>query len=150
MLFCSPGSSESLLEQSHKVIKTLTPWARLSAGDVRRSPSPSNAPSVPLIKEITYVKSGGRSIGFTICGGRSKNADDGLIVNKRDGGHQRGDIGLLVKKIRPGGLAAQDSRLRIGDELLEVNGRSLEGCTHTEAASIIKVLCVCSNGEYCM
>ncbi|MCG8622301.1 MAG: PDZ domain-containing protein [Proteobacteria bacterium] len=36
-------------------------------------------------------------------------------------------------------MAAQDGRLRRGDEILYVNGKSLKDCTHKKAAGIIRV-----------
>lgn len=100
-----------------EVIHTITPWARTT-------PHKTPPPPEPDIKTIVYVKTEGKSLGFSICGGK---------------GSQRGDIGILVRNIDPDGLAAQDGRLRRGDEILDVNGKSLQGCTHKKAASIIRV-----------
>ena len=88
---------------------------------IRDRPPP---PPEPEVKVIVYVKTEGKSLGFSICGGKDS---------------KRGDLGILVRNIDPDGLAAQDGRLRRGDELLDVNGKSLQGCTHKKAASIIRV-----------
>lgn len=117
------GTSESpLIETSErlKVLETVTQWGRLSSPPVR-SPSPKPEQET---KTIVYVKSEGKNLGFTICGGK---------------GSMRGDVGIYVRSIYPEGIAAEDGRLRVGDELLEVNGKPLVGCTHKKAASIIRV-----------
>ncbi len=41
--------------------------------------------------------------------------------------------------LKEGNIVEQDRRLRIGDELIEVNGKSVKECSHRTAASIIKV-----------
>lgn len=50
----------------------------------------------------------------------------------------------------PGGVAAQDGRLKVGQRILEVNGQSLVGASHVTAVRIMKdvqeelVLVVCN------
>lgn len=102
-----------------QMIRTVTPWGRANKLLPQATPPPE-----PVIKTIVYVKTAGRSLGFSICGGR---------------GSRRGDIGIMVRFIDPSGLAAQDGRLKKGDEVLEVNSKPLLGCTHKEAAKIIRV-----------
>ncbi len=97
--------------------KTITTWRQ-------DSESSKSALSEPPIKTIVYIKTGGTSLGFSLCGGR---------------GSRGGDMGILVRNIDPNGLAGQDGRLKKGDEILEVNSQHLKGCTHKEAASIIRV-----------
>lgn len=115
------GPSEGpLIKESDnlEVVEMVTQWGRLSSSNIRPEPPE------PKLKSIVYVKSEGKTLGFTICGGK---------------GSKCGDIGIYVRSIQAGGIAAKDGRLRVGDELLEVNGKSLAGCTHKKAASIIKV-----------
>ena len=114
----SVGEEKSPLHQSHQVVRTITEWGRFSTLNVR-SPPPD-----PEIKTVVLVKNDGKSLGFTVCGGI---------------GTHYGDVGIFVKTVAPGGLAAQDGRLREGDELLELNEQSFANCTHEQAASIIKV-----------
>ena len=47
-----------------------------------------------------------------------------------------------MRTIRPTGLADREGSLREGDEVMEVNGTSLGGCTHKESANIIRVCVV--------
>lgn len=49
-----------------------------------------------------------------------------------------GHIGYLVAHVVPGGLAEKEGTLRIGDELLNVNGRRLRDLTMSEAKEALK------------
>ncbi|GBP33412.1 PDZ domain-containing protein 2 [Eumeta japonica] len=49
-----------------------------------------------------------------------------------------GHIGYLVAHVVPGGLAEQEGTLRIGDELLNVNGRRLRDLTMSEAKEALR------------
>ncbi|KAH0629219.1 hypothetical protein JD844_011131, partial [Phrynosoma platyrhinos] len=49
------------------------------------------------------------------------------------------DYGIFVKRILPGGMAAKDSRLLIGDLILEVNGQNLVGLTNERAVDILRM-----------
>lgn len=100
-----------------EVVRTVTDWARTTA---HKAPPPPE----PEVKTIVYVKKEGKSLGFSICGGK---------------GSRQGDLGILVRNIDSEGLAAQDGRLRRGDEIIDVNGKSLVDCTHKKAAGIIRV-----------
>ena len=111
----SPMESSDQFE----VVRTVTSWAR-TAPNHKTTPPPKR----PEIDTIIYVKTEGKSLGFSICGGK---------------GSRQGDLGILVRNIDPEGLAAQDGRLRRGDEILDVNGKSLKDCTHKKAAGIIRV-----------
>ncbi|XP_042303165.1 syntaxin-binding protein 4 isoform X2 [Sceloporus undulatus] len=48
------------------------------------------------------------------------------------------DYGIFIKRILPGGMAATDSRLLIGDLILEVNGQNLVGVTNERAVDILR------------
>ena len=95
----------------------LTQWGRLSSSNIETNLEPAK-------KNIVLMKFEGKALGFSLCGGK---------------GSKRGDLGIYVRSIQEKGLAAEDGRLKEGDELIEINGRSLEGFTHKKAASIIKV-----------
>uniref|UniRef100_A0A182YDU2 PDZ domain-containing protein n=1 Tax=Anopheles stephensi TaxID=30069 RepID=A0A182YDU2_ANOST len=73
---------------------------------------------------VTFEKGPGKkSLGFTIVGGRDS---------------PRGALGIFIKSILPTGQAAEDGRLRAGDEVLAVNGQVCHDLTHLEAVKMFK------------
>ncbi|XP_072367052.1 inaD-like protein isoform X3 [Scyliorhinus torazame] len=71
---------------------------------------------------ITLEK-GADGLGFSIVGGH---------------GSPHGDLPIYVKTVFAKGAATDDSRLKRGDQILAVNGESLEGVTHEQAVAILK------------
>ena len=49
-----------------------------------------------------------------------------------------GSIRHVIKSIRNGGPSDNNQVLRVGDELLEVNGKPLLGVTHEEAIRLVQ------------
>ncbi|XP_055061375.2 multiple PDZ domain protein isoform X2 [Misgurnus anguillicaudatus] len=78
--------------------------------------------SFPQFQTITLER-GSAGLGFSIVGGF---------------GSSHGDLPIYVKNVFPKGAAVDDGRLRRGDQLLAVNGQSLEGVTHAEAVEILR------------
>ncbi|XP_039585571.1 multiple PDZ domain protein isoform X8 [Passer montanus] len=76
----------------------------------------------PQYKTINLDR-GPDGLGFSIVGGY---------------GSPHGDLPIYVKTVFAKGAAAEDGRLKRGDQIIAVNGQSLEGVTHEEAVAILK------------
>ncbi|XP_025930240.1 inaD-like protein isoform X4 [Apteryx rowi] len=83
---------------------------------------PSEDPEAPQPKIITLEK-GSDGLGFSIVGGY---------------GSPHGDLPIYVKTIFAKGAAADDGRLKRGDQILAVNGEALDGVTHEQAVAVLK------------
>ncbi|KAF2361077.1 PDZ domain [Trinorchestia longiramus] len=67
------------------------------------------------------LQRGPRGFGFSIRGGREFQ-----------------NMPLFVLRIAEGGPADHDSKLKIGDQLIEINGQSTKGMAHADAIELIK------------
>ncbi|KAK3795857.1 hypothetical protein RRG08_026009, partial [Elysia crispata] len=76
----------------------------------------------PQYKTITLHR-GPEGLGFSIVGGH---------------GSPHGDLPIYVKTVFGKGAAADEGTLARGDQILSVNGKSLDGFTHEEAVNILK------------
>ncbi|XP_068447281.1 inaD-like protein isoform X2 [Clinocottus analis] len=76
----------------------------------------------PQPRSISLEK-GSEGLGFSIVGGF---------------GSPHGDLPIYVKTVFSKGAAAVDGRLKRGDQILLVNGESLQGATHEQAVAILK------------
>uniref|UniRef100_A0A8D8TPF5 PDZ domain-containing protein 2 n=1 Tax=Cacopsylla melanoneura TaxID=428564 RepID=A0A8D8TPF5_9HEMI len=73
---------------------------------------------------VTFQKGPGhKSLGFSIVGGRDS---------------PKGNLGIFVKTIFQTGQAAENEKLREGDEIIAINGTPLENKTHAEAIAMFK------------
>ena len=122
-----PATSTQMIEldefSSPKPLATIasqpiTQWGRLSTSKLQQ-PSTEQA-----VRTIVFVKAKGKPLGFSLCGGR---------------GSKIGDIGIYVTTIQPNGEAAQDGRLKVGDEIVTINEEPMETYTHKVAGKKIKV-----------
>ncbi|XP_045403835.1 inaD-like protein isoform X3 [Lemur catta] len=102
-----------------------TQLENMSTGYHLGSPTAEHQPEdteTPPPKIITLEK-GSEGLGFSIVGGY---------------GSPHGDLPIYVKTIFAKGAAADDGRLKRGDQILAANGETLEGVTHEQAVAILK------------
>ncbi|XP_013410608.1 afadin isoform X2 [Lingula anatina] len=82
---------------------------------------PPGLPKDPEIINVTFQKVGG-SMGLSIVAAK---------------GEGQKDRGIYVKSVVTGGAAALNGQLQAGDQLLEVDGKSLVGLTQEKAAELM-------------
>ncbi|UYV65093.1 inaD [Cordylochernes scorpioides] len=81
-----------------------------------------NVFSPGVYKTIVLSRGAETGLGFSIVGGR---------------GSPHGDLPIFVKAVFEHGAAAEEGTLRRGDQLVAVNGQSLENLTHAEVAAML-------------
>ncbi|CAF3478133.1 unnamed protein product [Rotaria sp. Silwood1] len=72
------------------------------------------------------IEKGPDGLGISVLG-MGVGADSGLEK-----------LGIFVKSLNPQGVIAQDGRIQIGDQIIEVDDHSLVGVTHTYATNVLK------------
>lgn len=98
--------------------------APIVESDAVKPPTNHVAPPEDEIETIVLHK-GDSGLGFSISGG----VDNHHIVD---------DPGVFVTKILPGLPAEMDGRLKMDDQILSVNGNSMEGVSHGQAVQALK------------
>ncbi|KAI3369153.1 hypothetical protein L3Q82_026113 [Scortum barcoo] len=99
-------------------VESLSSSSNLTANIDRHTAEPEG----PRPRSISLEK-GSEGLGFSIVGGF---------------GSPHGDLPIYVKTVFSKGAAAVDGRLKRGDQILTVNGESLQGATHEQAVAILK------------
>eukprot|EP00043_Microstomoeca_roanoka_P005535 m.56385 g.56385 ORF g.56385 m.56385 type:complete len:898 (-) comp13011_c0_seq1:187-2880(-) len=69
-----------------------------------------------LVVDLQRVNGG---LGFTIAGGK-------------DTPHVAGNDGIFITKIIPGGAAHEDGRLAVGDKIISIGGKQIDGWRHDD------------------
>lgn len=102
-------------DSSRPLLKSPTGGLSVTLPSIAFSREYSSAVTILLSKKRT-------SLGISISGGKGSKTQPEV----------------RVEKIFPGGAASDDGRLKSGDEILSVDGESLQDVTHAEAVDIIR------------
>ena len=86
----------------------------------------SPEPRAEAYVETIVLDKGGGGLGLSIAGGV-------------DNPHIDGHPGIFITKILPDTVAEQDGRLRLGDQIISVNGIPLETVVHIKAVETLKL-----------
>lgn len=117
-------SSRTKSEQNHTVIQE-----DKETNDLIATTNFCTLPRRPRSTVCTFLTvilekgPGKKSLGFTIVGGRDS---------------PKGALGIFVKTILATGQAAEDGRLKAGDEILAVNGQVCHDISHADAVYLFK------------
>ncbi|XP_059500561.1 multiple PDZ domain protein isoform X2 [Stegostoma tigrinum] len=111
------GDVSVMINQQQEHTTTTLPVSGLTASSILHDDL-----GPPQYKTITLDR-GADGLGFSIVGGY---------------GSPHGDLPIYVKTVFVKGAAAEDGHLKRGDQIIAVNGQSLEGVTHEEAVGILK------------
>ena len=72
---------------------------------------------------VTLQRSSKESLGFSIVGGANS---------------ARGNSPVFIRSIAPKSIAAEDGRLRSGDEILKINGLNVSNMSQNHVVQVIK------------
>lgn len=76
-------------------------------------------------------------------GSNNSSSGSNSSASKHDG-----DLGIFVKSVLNGGAASRDGRLKMNDQLLNVNGISLLGQSNAEAMETLRKAMLQTGGKY--
>jgi len=122
-------------QTSHIPRYTAPPSSAAAAADPNASGSISSKrfKMLRLKKDPPTVSSGG--------GAQENGAGElGIVISKKRN-PQKGTSGYIIAHIEPAGLIERDGRFKIGDEIVNVNGKSLRGISMEEATYILRSSC---------
>ncbi|KAK2835075.1 hypothetical protein Q5P01_015559 [Channa striata] len=93
-----------------------------SAGDITSS-SASSTGADANIRTVEITRGVTDSLGVSIAGGK---------------GSPLGDIPIFIAMIQANGVAAKTHRLKVGDRIVNINGQSVDGLSHSDVVTILK------------
>merc|ERR1719318_1460992 len=129
-----PAKPKSRVSFANEVTEVLT-WGPMEYDRKNRDVDPASAAvEWELEKNVARLETlqvelerGSEGLGLAIMGLGAGRAELGLEK-----------LGIFIKSVTPGGVAAKDGRVKEGDQIIEVNGQSLVGVTQTHAATVLR------------
>ncbi|XP_059358944.1 membrane-associated guanylate kinase, WW and PDZ domain-containing protein 1 isoform X5 [Carassius carassius] len=119
-------SNASLLTNAEKIATITTTHTPQSNTEPSRNNKPKAALPQPAAfsQEAEYysvdLERGSKGFGFSLRGGKEYNMD------------------LYVLRLAEDGAAVKNGKMRVGDEILEINGESTKNMNHSRAIELIK------------
>lgn len=89
-------------------------------------------------------------LGVSVKGktGSNNNNNSSSSGSNSSASKHDGDLGIFVKSVLNGGAASRDGRLKMNDQLLNVNGISLLGQSNAEAMETLRKAMLQTGGKY--
>jgi len=101
--------------------------------EARAASTSSSSAGISMAVPVIAVSSEATSVTILLS---KKRTSLGISISGGKGSKTQPEV--RVEKIFPGGAAADDGRLKSGDQILSVDGESLQDVTHAEAVDIIR------------
>ncbi|KAK5923890.1 hypothetical protein CgunFtcFv8_000818 [Champsocephalus gunnari] len=123
------SSNASLLTNAEKIATITTTHTPQQTAESRNNSKSKGAPLPPPIQTQTAqdaefysvdLERDGKGFGFSLRGGREYSMD------------------LYVLRLAEDGAAVRNGKMRVGDEILEINGESTKNMKHSRAIELIK------------
>ncbi|XP_024860277.1 membrane-associated guanylate kinase, WW and PDZ domain-containing protein 1-like isoform X12 [Kryptolebias marmoratus] len=121
------SSNASLLTNAEKIATittTHTPHSTETRNNSKSKGAPPPPPSQTQTQEAEFysvdLERDSKGFGFSLRGGREYNMD------------------LYVLRLAEDGAAVRNGKMRVGDEILEINGESTKSMKHSRAIELIK------------
>ncbi|XP_034066819.1 membrane-associated guanylate kinase, WW and PDZ domain-containing protein 1-like isoform X10 [Gymnodraco acuticeps] len=123
------SSNASLLTNAEKIATITTTHTPQQTTESRNNSKSKGAPLPPPIQTQTAqdaefysvdLERDGKGFGFSLRGGREYSMD------------------LYVLRLAEDGAAVRNGKMRVGDEILEINGESTKNMKHSRAIELIK------------
>ncbi|XP_025414266.1 multiple PDZ domain protein-like isoform X4 [Sipha flava] len=83
-------------------------------------------------REVTVQRDSNNSLGISIVGGKVD------FFNSTNTNNSAAISGIFIKNVLPQSPAGQDSQLKTGDRILEVNGTDVRHANHDQAVAVIR------------
>lgn len=94
--------------------------------------------SLTTIKQVTLQRGPEGGFGFSIDGGTEEKVSTGGSSSGSTSSDRLTRTPIFICSITKNGPASMDGKIKVGDVILAVNGRSLQNASHAEAVQLIK------------
>ena len=121
-------------QDTYVSLKICRPAGELEGGN---GATPAPAVAAPLV-ETTTSATGESSLVQEIRFAKGKGGLGMSLAGGTDEQREPGDSAMYITRIVPGGSAAMDGRLVLGDKVIEANGVRFDNVTHEQAIDVLR------------